>query len=76
MARAAMRRAPERAGLVCDAGASDGLLSGAILTGSNAESDAGLSVDAGSLPGIEGALDGLVASADLLHLSDCGCGST
>jgi hypothetical protein len=64
------------AGLVGDAGASDGLLSGAILTGSNAESDAGISVDAGSLPGIEGALDGLVASADLLHLSDCGCGST
>ena len=60
-----------------DAAQSDGLLGGAILAGcGDAENSAGMSVDPELLPTLDGVLDGLVASTDLVHLFDCGDCST
>ena len=56
---------------------SDGLLGGAILAGcGDAENGPGVSVDPELLPTLDGVLDSLVASTDLLHLFDCGDCST
>jgi hypothetical protein len=63
--------------LLGDCGGSDGLLNGAIVTADgNTATDTGISVDPGLAPAVGGVLDGLLASTDLLHASDCGCGST
>jgi hypothetical protein len=63
--------------LLGDCGGADGLLNGAIATAdSSAGSDATVSADPTLLPAIDGVLDGLVGSADLSHLLDCGCTST
>jgi len=59
--------------LLGDAAQSGALLGSIVLDGcSSVESGAGASVDADLLPTLDGVLDGLVASTDLLHLFDCG----
>jgi hypothetical protein len=63
--------------LLGDGGGADGLLNGAIVTADGgAGSDAAVSADPTLLPAIDGVLDGLVGSADLSHLLDCGCSSS